>query len=52
MFLGAKIPPGEHEIMFKYSPPGFKEGLLLSAFGILLMAGLRLFLQRRILKNS
>ncbi len=33
-FVGARIPEGEHKIVFKYSVPGIKVGLALSIIGL------------------
>jgi uncharacterized membrane protein YfhO len=36
---GVLVPPGEHEILFRYSPPGFRTGTAISAFGLLVLTG-------------
>ena len=38
-FLGTQIPPGEHQIEFKYSPRSFWLGLFISACSILIILG-------------
>ena len=37
-FLGVNISAGEHEVEIRYTPPGFKEGLIISFIGVLLAA--------------
>ncbi len=34
------VPPGEHIVTLRYRPPGWHTGLLISAIGLMLMAGM------------
>jgi hypothetical protein len=43
MFRGVRVPAGRHRVVFEYRPPGLREGLLLSAAGLL---GLIFFVMR------
>lgn len=45
--LGVKMTAGHHEISLQYVSPGFKEGVLLTAFGVGLLAGISLFFRFR-----
>ena len=48
LFLGVSIPPGEHDIVLDYSPPGFRIGSWISLAALLLAAacGARAFARR------
>ncbi len=37
-FLGFDLPAGEHELSFRYYPPGLKAGMAVSAFAVLAVA--------------
>ena len=41
-FIALDLPEGEHQITFKYSIPGFYEGLLVSLFSMAILMGLEL----------
>ena len=36
-YIGVEIPPGKHHVVFIYSTPFKKQGLILSIFGILII---------------
>lgn len=46
-FLGAVIPPGEHDIELVYETPGLKAGALLTAAGVFLLILLAVFGRRK-----
>lgn len=46
-FLGAKLPQGQHHIIIKYISPWYKEGVLCSIIGILLLV-INFFLENKI----
>lgn len=45
-FLGVDLPQGQHQISFHYSPPGLKQGIILS-IGSLLLFGIGMWLGRK-----
>lgn len=46
-FLGIKLQQGTHEIIFSYTPNGFKEGALLTTGGAILFIGCYIYQKRR-----
>jgi uncharacterized membrane protein YfhO len=36
-FLGLMLPAGKHSIVFRYFPPGLREGILVSGVALLLL---------------
>lgn len=38
-FIGLRVPAGEHEIVFTYTAPLLKEGIIVTIAGVLLLAG-------------
>lgn len=36
-YVGARVPPGQHVVAFSYAPPGFRAGILLATFGLLVL---------------
>lgn len=47
LFLGVPVPPGRHEVVLRYVPPGLRAGLGLSASALLALAVWVLALTRR-----
>ena len=46
-FIGFKLPAGVSEIKLYFMPQGFKEGFIVSAFGVLLLVGLVIYEVRK-----
>ena len=48
MFLGMEIPEGNHTIRLEYRTPGQQAGMAISVIGLLILAGIIVFQQRKI----
>ncbi len=51
-FLAVRVPAGETEVVCRYTPPGFRMGLGISAVSLLLLGGQALILYRRKLSRE
>jgi len=42
-FIGVEVPPGDHQVSFRFEPTHLRTGLILSAFGLLIMFAMMIF---------
>ena len=51
-FIGINLTQGEHTILFKYTPPGIKEGIIISSISIALFSLLTITRKRKVSQKS